>query len=221
MERLKDRPSAFLGRPAPLGGLLLLALALFLPAAPLSGQDRRFVGIHVGETRSRQLWDGPISSRSARGFSLGVGVETSTPAPFLSIRLGLGYVRRGSEVWDDNLDPEGATPANVRSHYLSVPLQGKVRWMIGPGAVYLFGGPAVDQLLATGCTRDLCTVIREERPTVLSLTVGSGVSVDFGRAYRGELEIQLTEGLTGAYRSEAWDIRYRTVELLLRAGVPF
>jgi hypothetical protein len=179
------------------------------------------MGFQIGETRSHQVWDGLISSRSATGFSLGVNVEVPTPAPNLSIRVGLGYVRRGSEVWDEDLDPEGTAPANVRSHYLSVPLQGKVRWMIGPGAVYLYAGPAVDQLLATGCTRDLCAVLREERPTVLSFAVGSGVSVDFGGTVRGELEIQLTEGLTEAYHSDPWGVRYRTVEFLLRAAVPF
>ncbi len=196
--------------------LPLLALPL-----PLNGQVRRTVGVHVGETRSHQVWSGPISSRTANGLSLGVNVDVPTPAEFLSIRVGLGYVRRGSEVWDEDLDPNGAAPTNIRSHYLSVPVQGKVRWRFGPGTVYLFAGPAVDHLLETGCDQDLCRVLREELPTVLSVTAGSGVSVDFGDRFRVELEVQLAEGLTEAYRADSSGIRYRTVEILFRAGFPF
>ena len=201
--------------------LLLLAVQSFLWVPPSSGQVQRTVGFHLGQVRSHQVWSGPISTEMANGFSLGVKVDVPTPVPFLSIRAEIGYVGRGSVVWDEEIDPERLAAANVRSQYLSIPLQGKVRFRLGPASAYLVAGPTIDQLLGTQCTQDLCRVLSEERPTVFSVTVGSGVSVDFQDRFRGDFEVRLTEGLTDAYLSNSSGIRYRSLEFLLRACLPF
>ena len=117
-----------------------------------------------------------------------------TPARFLSIRAELGYIRRGSVVWDDALDPDHLTPAHVRSHYLSIPILGKVRFRLGPGSVYLLAGPTLDQLLKTKCTQDLCSVLNDERPAAFGVTVGSGVSIDFWDRFRADLEGKADRG---------------------------
>jgi hypothetical protein len=201
--------------------LLLLAGQLFLWVAPSSGQVQRTVGFHIGQARSQQLWSGPISTGRANGLTLGVNVDVPTPVTALSIRAEIGYVGRGSVVWDREADPDRLDPARAKSHYLSMPLQGKVRLNLGPAAAYLIAGPVIDLLLKTQCTQDLCRVLFEERPTVFSVTVGSGVSVEYQDRFRGEAEVRLTEGLTDAYLSSFSGVRYRSVEFLFRACFPF
>lgn len=221
MTRFARRPG-FRRRPpwfAP--ALLLLAGQAFLWVPPSSGQVGRTVGFHVGQVRSRQLWSGPISTEEASGLSLGVNVDVPTPAPFLSIRAEIGYVGRGSVVWDRDVDPNGLAPARVRSHYLSIPLLGKVKFGMGPASVYLIAGPAIDQLLETKCTEVLCRVLSDEKPTVFSVSAGAGVSIDYRNRLRGDFEFRFTEGLTDAYASSLSGIRYRSLEILLRACFPF
>ena len=199
---------------------LLAGQAFFWPPSA-SGQVGRTVGFHLGQVRSRQIWSGPISTETANGLSLGVNVDVPTPAPFLSIRAEIGYVGRGSVVWDEELDPERLAVANVRSHYLSIPIQGKVRFGLGPVTAFLFAGPTLDQLLETQCTQAFCQVLSEERPTVLSVGVGAGVSIDFRDRFRGDFEVRVTEGLTDAYVASSSSIRYRSLEFLIRACIPF
>ena len=209
--------------PPPRGGsaLLLVAAHLFVWVPSLGGQIQRTVGFHLGQVRSRQLWDGSISAETARGFSLGVNVDVRTPVPVLSIRAEIGYVRRGSVVWDEVVDPERMATANVRSHYLSIPIQGKLGFGVGPVAGYFFAGPAIDQLLETQCTQGICRVLADERPTVFSVSAGSGVSFDVRDRFRGKIELRLTENLTDSYVSSVSGVRYRSLEFLLRSCVPF
>lgn len=201
--------------------LLILVAEAFFFVSPSSGQIQRTVGFHFGQVRSHQVWSGPISTETANGVTLGVNVDVPTPVSFLSIRAEIGYVGRGSVVWDKGLDPHGLVASNVRSHYLSIPIQGKVRVRLGPASAYVFAGPSIDQLLETQCTQDLCRVLSEERPHVLNVTAGSGVSVDYRNRFRGEVEFRLTEGLTDAYLSPSSGVRYRSMEFLLRASLPF
>ena len=211
-----------LRRPLDPGPLLLLLLAqLLLWAAPSSSQVQRTVGFHMGQTRSHQLWSGPISTGGANGFAFGVNVDVPTPVRFFSIRAEIGYAGRGSVVWDGEVDPDALASARVKSHYLSLPVQGKVRFDLGPAAAYLLAGPTLDLLLKTQCTQDLCRVLSEENPTVFGVTVGSGVSAEYRDRFRGELEIRVTEGLTDAYLSSSSEVRYRSVEVLMRACFPF
>ena len=199
----------------------LFLVTSLLWASPVGGQNQRTVGFHIGQVRSRQMWTGAISSANATGPSVGVNVDVPTPARFLSIRAELGYIRRGSVVWDDALDPDHLTPAHVRSHYLSIPILGKVRFRLGPGSVYLLAGPTLDQLLKTKCTQDLCSVLTDDRPTAFAVMVGSGVSIDFWDRFRADLEVRLTEGLADAYVSPSSGTHYRSSEFLLRACFPF
>jgi hypothetical protein len=193
----------------------------FVQASPLDGQIQRTVGIHLGQIRAKQLWDDPISGGSADGVMVGVNVDVPTPARLLSVRAGASYVQRGSVVWDEVLDPERQFPANVRSHYLSIPVQGKLGFRFGPGGIYLLAGPTVDLLLETQCPQDLCRLLDEERPSVLSMTVGTGVSFDFRDRFRVDLEVWLTEGLTEAYSSTSTGVRYRSMGVLFRTCLPF
>jgi hypothetical protein len=190
-------------------------------ASPSHGQIQRTVGFHIGRVRAQQHWEGPFSTSQANGLAVGVNVDVPTPVRYLGVRAELGYLRRGSVVWDDALDPDREHPANVRSHYLSVPIQGKLDLRLGPGALYLVAGPTFDLLLETQCSQDLCRLLYDEHPMVFSLTLGAGASFDVRDTLRGEFEGRITEGLTDAYSSNSVSVQYRSIELLVRACIPF
>jgi len=195
----------------------------FRPGGPttLAAQAQRTVGFQLGQVRAKQLWDYPISSESSNGLTVGVQVDVPTPARILSVVVGLSYSQRGSIVWDTELDPDRELPATVRSHYLSFPILGKLGTKFGPAGVYFLAGPTVDFLLTTQCPEDFCTLLADDRPTVLSVTAGVGVSFDVREQARVDLEARLNEGLTVAYVSTYTDVRYRSVDFLIRVGVPF
>ena len=199
--------------------LCLSGFVFLLGASPLDGQVQRTVGVHIGQVRSHQIWSGLISTDDATGLSIGVNVDV--PAPLLSILFGAGYAGRGSVVWDEEVDPDRSLAANVRSHYMSFPLQAKLRFKLGPASVYLLAGPTVEYLMKTECTEDLCRVLHDERPAVFSGTVGGGGSMDFRDRFRADFEVRLTEGFSDAYVSNSSGIRYRSLEFLLRACFPF
>ena len=197
-------------------------LGLQLVAFPMQSraQELRTVGFQLGQVRARQLWDGPFGTRVAKGVRVGVDVDVPTRHHRLSVRAGLAYTQRGSVVWDEIVDPDALTPANARSHYLSISIQGRLKAAIPGGAVYLILGPTIDQLLETECSADLCRLLLEERPTVLGVTVGSGVTFGVPQRLLADAEVRLTEGLTEAYRSGPDAVRYRSVEILLRIRLP-
>lgn len=179
------------------------------------------MGFYLGQLQSHQKWEHLLSTGTAKGLSFGVNVDVPTPTNFFSIRVGLGYAQRGSEVWDPSVDPEKEAVAQVRSHYLSSTFEGKLRARLGPAAVYVFVGPAIDLLLETQCSQDLCRVLVDERPAVLSAVVGSGLSVYYQDRFRGDFEVRLTESLSDAYRALSSGVGYRSVEFLFRASFPF
>ena len=204
---------------SPLPLVVLAALALL--ASPLNGQIERTVGFHIGQVRSRRIWSGPISTEAANGLTLGVNVDVPTPVSVLSIRVELAYVGRSSQVWDPVADPDRLATARITSHYLSFPIQGKLRFKVGPASAYVLAGPTLDQLLETQCSQDLCRVLSDERPTVISITAGTGVSVDYRELFRGDFEVRLTEVLSNAYVWNSTGIRFRSLEFLVRACFPF
>jgi hypothetical protein len=199
---------------------LVGALILASPFS-LAGQAERTLGVHLGHIQSRQLWSGPFSSERDTGFTFGVNVDVPTPVHHLSVRVELGYARRGSSVWDRAVDPEGENAALVRSHYLSLPIHGKLNLALGPTTVFLFAGPTFELLLETECSQDLCSVLYEERPTVFGLSMGSGISLDAWGRVRTDLEVRVMEGLSNAYQPDFSDVRYRSLEFLIRASFPF
>ena len=201
--------------------ILLTASALAFLVSPLRGQIERTVGFHIGQVRSQQIWSGPISSEAANGLTLGVNVDVPTPVSVLSIRAEFAYLGRSSQVWDPSTDPERLAAARITSHYLSFPILGKLGFNLGPASAYVLAGPAFDQLLETQCREDLCRALSEEKPSVISVMVGTGVSIDYKDLLRGDLEVRLTEGLSNAYQSNSTGVRFRSLEFLVRACLPF
>ena len=189
----------------------------------LEAQTEGTLGLFLGHTSSQQLWSGDsrISAESASGVSLGAFMDVQTPAPFLSIRAELGYVQRGGLAWDDELDPDHTRSARVKSHYLSIPIHGKLGWDLGYLSAYLVAGPTMDFLLHTGCSSEICPLLRDDKPAVFAVSVGAGLGTEWADRYRIGAEIRLTEGLGNAYVGDLAEVRNRTLEILLRVGRPY
>lgn len=206
-----------------LGAVLILAAPGEGPLRAQEGpgggtRDRGSVGVFLGKASSRQIWSSSYSTDRLDGLALGAYVDVRTPVSFLSIRAEAGYVGRGSVVWDPDEDPERAAEARIRSHYLSVPVHGKVAGKVGPLSAYLFGGPTMDFLLGSGCSVEFCQVIREERMAVFGVAAGAGVGLDLGERFSTSFELRFTEGLGDAYLGTQNSARNRSTELLVRMG---
>lgn len=201
-------------------------LALLLGVCPwwasdLSAQQRRAIGLQFGQTQSRQNWSGRIGVDDATGLSLGMFVDVDTPLHRFSVRAEIGYLQRGSKLWDKTLDPDRLSASTVKSHYVSMPIHGKLEFGIGPVRPYLFGGPTFSLLLKTGCSEDFCVILGEGSPTEFGFGFGSGIGMNLGDRLRVDLELRLTEGLTDAYEGRSSGVSYRTTELAARISTLF
>ncbi len=211
----------FKGRGAALAIILCLSVLSAPSSGALSAQDsRQKVGMYLGRTSSRQLWSGSIGTDVVGGVSAGVFVDVETPIPAVSIRAEAGYAGRGTIVWDEQVDPDRASEARVRSHYLTLPVHGKAIVGLGPLSIFAFGGPTMDILLSSGCTTQFCQVIREEKVAVFGVGGGVGVGIDLPGGYWGCVELRHTEGLTDAYVGARDTARNRSREILVRVARP-
>jgi hypothetical protein len=200
--------------------LALMGLHLAAGAGNLHAQTEKTLGLFMGASSSRQLWTGAgrITTESAWGPSLGIYVDVQTPAPILSIRAELGYAQRGGLIWDEELDPDHTREARVKSHYLSVPILGKLTWELGRISPYLVLGPVMDVLLHTGCGVEVCPLFREESPTAYGVTLGGGLSTEVRDRIHAGLELRVMESLSEAYVGDGTQMRNRSLEILLRLG---
>jgi hypothetical protein len=148
-------------------------------------------------------------------------LQIQTPLPYLSVRPELGYVQKGTVVEGEVGGPGSPARARARSHYISVSILGKVGHQIQNVSFFLLVGLSVDQLLETECTADLCQLLFDEQPSVLGVTAGIGASLALANRFEGDMELRLAEGVTDAYRMTRFGARYRSLEAILRVGVPF
>jgi hypothetical protein len=179
---------------------------------------RGTVGVFIGRISSRQIWSPPFGTDALNGLTAGLWIEAQTPISFLSVRAEAGYAQKGTLVWDEGRDPDRNAPARVRSHYLTVPIHGKVAVRVGPLRAFLFGGPSLDLLLSSRCSEEFCQFIRDEKGAVVNAAVGTGLDFDFPGGFRVGLEGRITEGLGDAYRGEMDSARNRSTSVLARIG---
>jgi hypothetical protein len=198
-----------------------ILLSLFPPYSPsilAQEGESRLVGIVLGGSSGRLLWDRGVSTDREFGYSLGAFVDVPTPLPVLAIRAEAALLGRRTLVRDADLDPGGASDRTVGSQYLSIPVQGRVGFSVGPAMAYIVGGPSVEFLLDTECAPDFCPILREERPMVFGVGVGAGVRVQLPGRKAAALEARMTEALSEAYGADGSGVRWRAAELLLRIG---
>jgi hypothetical protein len=196
--------------------LLLVATAL-LPASDLSGQTSRTWGITAGQVSARQIWSGPAETDYRTGIVVGAFLDVGIPIPGLSVRSELLYAQRGTLASDPQ--GEGFPEGRVRSHCLTFPLHLKASHSIGPLSAYLTGGPTFEQIISTTTDGEVGSVITEERPTVVNVSIGGGVAVRLPRSLVADVEVRLTEALGDAYAGRFVTMRSRSVEVLGRLGV--
>ncbi len=207
-------------QPSPLYALTLLltASALFL-AQELSGQVGRTWGVTAGRVSARQIWSGAAEADYLTGILVGVFADVPIPVPGLSVRWELLYTQRGTLVSDPQA--EGISDARLRSHYVSLPLHLKVGHSLGPVSAYLFAGPTFEQLLSTSTDGGVGDVLREERQTVINVSAGGGIGLGLPRDLVAGLELRITEGLGDSYAGDFVTMRNRSLEVLVRLGIPF
>jgi hypothetical protein len=62
--------------------------------------------------------------------------------------------------------------------------------------------------------------LEDERPMVLSVNLGGGLSIPIQDRFWGELEGRVNESLTSTYSTGGDGLRYRSSEVLLRFRFP-
>ena len=215
-----------LGRRVCLGlSLVVLASASSVMPASLDGQEpgsvaparSSFVGVVLGRTTSRQLWSPEVSEVSRDGIVIGGFLEVPVTGR-LSIRAGAEYVQRGATI---ERDTEGR-PADgeVRTDYASFPIHLKISGSLGALRLHIACGPTVEQLLRSRKDPVLALVLDEDHPVVVGLAVSAGAGLHLSDRFVPELEVRLTEGLSKAHAGSFVTVRNRSVEVLLRVGVP-
>lgn len=110
----------------------------------VAGQVDRLVGPIVGYSINHQMWKPEAESDGVGGPMVGIRVETGTPVAGLAGTLELVYTQRGGDV---DTTGEGAFEGAVRSDYLCLSLRPTLRFGVGPVALHIGLGPAMDMLV--------------------------------------------------------------------------
>ena len=199
--------------------LAVFALVAAFPR-PVSAQgEGTVVGIEIGQATTTQLWKPPtVPTEKYGGFVVGAFADAATPRSGLSIRAEGAYTERGG---DAVLDVAGQpVSARLRMGYLTIAVHLKLSRSFGPASAHVALGPTIDQVLRRRLDPILSQVFEEETPTVFSVTIGGGLGVWATERLFVEVDLRLTEGVSDAHDGDFITVRNRSVEGLLRVGVP-
>jgi len=186
-------------------------------AGPPTASEPR-VGVVLGATFSRQVWDPAVSTSDRTGGLLGAYVEVPFPGSVFAVRAGAQWVQRGGLV---EADRDGTrVDGEVRSDYLSVPVHLVLSAGVGPLRLLVFGGPTVETFLSRRTDPVLNQFFDEDGTTVLNGAFGAGLELPLGRDARLEVEGRWTEGLSTALSGPFTTVRNRSREALLRVSLP-
>jgi hypothetical protein len=197
-----------------------LALALAFGSVPeLRAQESgTVVGVLAGAVRTTQLWTPEAEGTHHDGLIAGAWAESSTPAGWLAVGVEGAYAQRGGDV---ELEVGGQPAAGaLRMGYLSFGVRLVARRAVGPVTGYAVVGPTLDQVLSRRVDPVLAQVFEDETPTVFGVTVGGGITARLSEGLVAGAELRLTEGLGDAHQGASISVRNRSVEAVLRVGVP-
>ncbi len=197
---------------------VMLSLAPVFPPR-VHAQEIRAVGGHLGWTNSRQMWSGALESDERRGLVLGAFVEVATPLNWLSVIAEASYAQRGGKVSLEAVGLQGQETVDTRVDYISFPVVVSARFFRNPVGIYAYIGPAVDYHLNTQGEPSVADLYATEKKSVLTGVVGGGVELLVAQRWSLRLEARLMEGLSGAFEGRLGEIRHRSFELVIRAGV--
>ncbi len=195
-----------------------LSLATAFPPG-VCAQEIRAVGGNLGWTSSRQLWSGALESDERRGLVLGAFVEVATPMDWLSVIAEASYVQRGGRVSLEAVGLQTPDTVDTRVAYISFPVVLTARLFRNPVGIYAYIGPAVDYHLNTRGEPSVADLYSTEKKSVLNGVVGGGVELLLKERWSLRLEARLIEGLSAAFEGRLGEIRHRSFELFIRAGV--
>lgn len=198
----------------------LLAVAGLLVAAPgaRAQGDGALVGLVAGGARTTQLWRPPAPTEAYTGALVGAFADAPTSLRALSVRAEAAWVRRGGDV---ELQVDGVPSAGrIRADYLSVVVHARLGLAYGRVRAYVTAGPTLDQTLRTRLDPVLAQVLDVDTPVVFAVGVGAGIGVWLdGRAWLGA-DVRLTEGVGDAHAGGFTHARDRSLEAVVRLGVP-
>lgn len=199
-----------------LTGLLVSAAALLTPARPATAQLRS-VGVYTGVVQSTQVRDRAPDSNSRRGPLLGVFVDPQTPLSWMSVLAELSWVRRGAS-YDAAVPTGGVTQLQVRTDYLTFTVAPTLRASVGRLSVFGYAGPSTDILMRSRASTELRTVLERSSDQVLAAVAGGGLEVRLPSGQMVRSEVRMDWGLSAAYSGSGGDVRYRSLEILVRLG---
>lgn len=198
--------------------LAVLALVAAFPR-PVSAQGGgTVVGIVIGQATTTQLWKPAVPTEKYSGLVVGAFVDAAMPRSGLSIRADGAYAQRGG---DAVLDVAGQpVSTRLRMGYLTIAVHLKLSRSLGPVRAHVALGPTIDQVLRRRLDPILSQVFEGETPTVFGVAVGGGLGVWATERLFVEIDLRLIEGVSDAHDGDFVTVRNRSVEGLLRVGIP-
>lgn len=192
---------------------------MMLHAPPLAAQGAgTTVGLVLGGGRTTQIWTPSASSEDVTGIVAGAFADAPTPVSGLSILAEGAYVQRGGDV---TLDVAGQpAEGGLRGDYLSLAVHLKLTRSIGPLRAHVALGPTLDQVLRSRLDPVLAQVVDDDKAVVFSATIGGGVGAWVGERLFVGLDARHVEGIGDAHSGNFTRARNRSIEVLLRAGIP-
>ena len=199
--------------------LAVCALVAAFPRTASAQGEGTVVGIVIGQATTTQLWKPPtVPTEKYDGLLVGAFVDAATPRSGLSVRAEGAYTERGG---DAVLEVEGRPASTqLRMGYLTIAVHLKLSRSLGPVRAHVALGPTIDQVLSRRLDPILGQVFEEETPTVFSVAVGGGLGVWVTERLFVEIDLRLTEGVSDAHDGDFITVRNRSVEGLLRVGIP-
>ena len=200
-------------------GARVAAFALCLGVACAAVAEPVAFGVKLGAVLSDQDYDYDdgtfaYNPRSSVGPVMGLFVAMAH-TPFLSSRLDVLYIRKGSEI--KVLEP---SPAELKDEisYLSLSPQLKAAVPLGPGSPFVVAGPRLD--IKLGGDSELNAVASNGlESTVWGMTVGCGYQIPIAGTRYMFVEIVYHGDFSDAYEFTRLNVRNRAV--VLTAGMSF
>jgi len=197
----------------------LLVLAAAATSNEASAQDRgAVVGLVAGAARTTQIWKPAQPNSSYTGLVLGAFAAAPIPGAGVSMLAEGSYTRRGGDV---ELDVAGV-PAlgRLRMDYMTIAVHVVLGRAFGPVRARVTLGPTLDQVIRSTLDPILSQVFDQEQTPVFAVAAGAGLDVWVTDRVRLGFDLRLTEGLSDAYDGDFTRVRNRSVEVLVRGGIP-
>jgi len=203
-----------------LTAFLVSVTAVIVLARPATAQLRS-VGVQTGVVSSTQHSDRAADSNSHRGPLAGVFVDPQTPVSWLSVLAELSWIQRGASYESTvpgTTGTGGLSQLQVRTDYLTFTIAPTARVSVGRLSLFGYAGPSTDILMRSRTSLELRTILERASDQVLAAVAGAGLEVRLPAGQVVRSEVRMDWGLSAAYSGSGGDVRYRSLEILVRLG---